>query len=63
MSINQPISSDAQPKQHCCQLEIHLVLARGEATAVFLLDQSANFETIDHRTIIACLSSWFNVGG
>ena len=44
MSINQPISSDAQPKQHCCQLEIHLVLARGEATAVFLLDQSANFE-------------------
>ena len=43
--------------------EVHLALARGEATAVVLLDQSAAFDTIGHGTLIECLSSWFGVGG
>ena len=34
--------------------EVHLALARGEATAVVLLDQSAAFNTIDHSTLIDC---------
>ena len=43
--------------------KIHLALARGEATAVVLLDQSAAFDTIDHSMFIECLRSWFGVGG
>ena len=35
---------------------VHLALARGEATAVVLLD------TIDHGTLLECLSSWFGIG-
>ena len=42
--------------------EVHLALARGEATAV-ALDQSAVLDTIDHSMLIDCLSSWFGVGG
>ena len=30
--------------------DVHLALAGGEATAVVLLQQSAGFDTIDHRT-------------
>ena len=43
--------------------DVHLALARGEATAVVLLDQSAAFDTIDHGTLLDCWSSWFGVGG
>ena len=43
--------------------EIHLSLARGEATAVVLLDQSAVFDTIDHNKLLDCLRKWFGVGG
>ena len=43
--------------------DVHLALARGEATAVVLLHQSAAFDTIDHDTLLECLSSWFGVGG
>ena len=39
--------------------DVHLALAKGEATAVVLLDQSAAFDTIDHGTLLDCLSSWF----
>ena len=34
--------------------DVHLALARGEATAIVLLDQSAAF---DHSTLLECLSS------
>ena len=43
--------------------DIHFALARGEATAVVLLNQSAVFYTIGHGTLLDCLSSWFGVGG
>ena len=43
--------------------EVHLALARGEATAVILLDRPAMFDTIDHIMPIECLSSWFGVRG
>ena len=39
--------------------DVHL--ARGEATAVVLLYQSAAFDTICHGTLLGCLSSWFGV--
>ena len=43
--------------------DVHFALARGEVTAVVLLDQSAAFDTFDHGTLLDCLSSWFGVGG
>ena len=43
--------------------DVHLAFAKGEATAVILLDQSAAFDTIDHDTHLDSLSSWFGVSG
>ena len=43
--------------------DIHLAFAKGEATALILLDQLAVFDTIDHDTLLVCLSSWFGVSG
>ena len=37
--------------------DVHLALARGEATAVVLLDQSAPFDKINHGALLDCLSS------
>ena len=41
--------------------EIHTSLSHGEPTALFLLDLSAAFDTIDHDTLLKCLKSWFGV--
>ena len=38
---------------------VHLALARGEATAVVLLDLPTIFNTIDHSMLIECLCPWF----
>ena len=38
-------------------------LYSGSKAAVVLLDQSAAFDTIDHNTLMDCLSTWFGVGG
>ena len=37
--------------------DVHLAFAKGEATAVVLLDQSAAFDTIDHDTLISAPGS------
>ena len=43
--------------------EIHLSLSKGEPTALVLLDLSAAFDTIDHKTLVDCLKDWFGVAG
>ena len=43
--------------------DVHLAFAKGEATAVVLLDQSPVFDTIDHDTLLDSLGSWFGVSG
>ena len=43
----------------CIKNEIHLSLSKGMPTAPVLLDLSAAFDTIDHDTLISCLSSRF----
>ena len=43
--------------------DIYLLLFRGEATALVLLEVSAAFDTIDNSTLLSCLLDWFGVGG
>ena len=43
------------------QNKVHLSLALGEPTSLFVLDLSMAFDTIDHGTILDCLTSWFGV--
>ena len=64
-NVKQSAYKLGHSKLCCCQLKMMPIfaLARGEATAVLLLDQSAMFDMIDHGTLLDCLSSWFGVGG
>ena len=43
--------------------DVHLAFAKGETTAVILLDQSTAFDIIDHNMLLDSLSSWFGVSG
>ena len=43
----------------CIQNEIHLSLSKGMPTAFVLLDLSAAFDTIDHDTLLSCMSTRF----
>ena len=47
----------------CIKNEIHLSLSKGLPTALVLLDLSAAFDTIDHDTLLSCLSSRFGFVG
>ena len=43
--------------------EIHLSQAKGMPTALVLLDLSAAFNTINHDTLLSCLSARFGFAG
>ena len=45
------------------QNDISLNMDSGAVTALTLLDLSAAFDTIDHVTLINCLSSWYGISG
>ena len=47
----------------CIQNETHLSLSKGMPTALVLLDLLAAFDTIDHDTLLACLSTRFGFTG
>ena len=47
----------------CIKNEIHLSLSKGMPTALVLLDLSEAFDTIDHDTLLSCLSSRFGFAG
>ena len=47
----------------CIKNEIHLSLSKGLPTALVLLDLSAAFDTIDHDTLLSCLSARFGFAG
>ena len=47
----------------CIKNDIHISLSKGVPTALVLLDLSAAFDTIDHKTMLDRLSSWFGLGG
>ena len=47
----------------CIKNEIHLALSKGMPTALVLLNLSAVFYTIDHDTLLSCLSARFGFAG
>ena len=47
----------------CIKNEISLSLSKGMPTALVLLDWSAAFDTIDHDTLLSCLSVRFDFAG
>ena len=47
----------------CIKNDVHNSLSKGMPTALVLLDLSAAFDTIDHKVLLHCLSSWFGFGG
>ena len=47
----------------CIKNEIHLSLSKGMPTALVLLDLSTAFDTIDHDTLLSCLSARFGFAG
>ena len=65
MSDSLPINMVTQLNLHCFQLRmnLHLVFAKGGATAVVLLDHSAAFDTIDHDTLVDSFSSLSGISG
>ena len=47
----------------CIKNEIHLSLSKGMPTALVLLELSVALDTIDHDTLLSCLSSRFGLAG
>ena len=47
----------------CIKNEIHLSLSKGMITALVLLYLSAAFDTINHDTLLSCLSARFGFAG
>ena len=47
----------------CIKNEIHLSLSKGMPTTLVLLDFSTAFDTIDHDTLLSCLSVRFGFAG
>ena len=57
------VGHSAETALLCIKNEIHLSLSKGMPTALVLLDLSAAFDTIDHDTLLSCLSSRFGFVG
>ena len=47
----------------CIKNKIHLSLSKGMPAALVLFDLSAAFDTIDHDTLLSCLSARFGFAG
>ena len=47
----------------CTKNEIHLSLSKGRPAALVLLNLSTDLDTIDHDTLLSCLSAKFGFAG